>query len=702
MDWNALVLLAWALAALIVVPGAILLRALGAPPLAALSAGPAITLMIVAIAGIGLEAVGIGWGTGSQSALGAAVLVSPVVSWLARRWLAARCQAATPPDEASAELAVESSSGSAPVAAGWLIRALRGLRALRASRLFHSVSAPRTLLTAVAAILAALPAGLIHALALTRQMGEPDTVHQNMDSVLHMNLIEEIYRTGNSSILTAARSINGAIYPDGFHSIAVVLRPWANSSQILNASLIAVGAILLPLTVVLLARAVGLRWWAASLAALLGTATMWVPAYMVFFNALMAAALAMVALLGVVAALLALPGHGRRHLAALAALALAGLGGVGAAHPGGAQALLVILCVLGAVRLSRAAARQARAGKRRNALLRLLGAVGCLLPVGIMPLVPALRTMSGFPGDGRTIGDTASMSFLLTPLEGQAPSGWLEALGALAVAGAVLLALRGRWAPVTVWGTLVALALTTASADPGLGALTGAWWRDLLRVLALLVLVDGVLAAGCVQELGALGARAWPARIGPSLSWRGRVARAPHVAGALAVCAALGMSIPACRVGAEASEYWSYYAYQWFTHYKWLDADEAEELQGENRDAFAGAMVYGSPETGATYVAVLTDGTSFYRHYGAPINWKQQYLAQNFSKIRTDPRVCAIIRAQGGVPMYYEQPDLPPEAFDRYPGFWDVDTSKGFVRVADVGGATLWRITACEEKGRTP
>lgn len=688
MDWNALVLLAVALTALIVAPGAILLRALGAPPIVALAAGPAITLMIVVLAGIGLESVGIGWGTGSYGALGAAVLASSLAARVLRRRLAVRREAPSHDEPAPTILRA--------------IRAIRAIRAVAGSRLPLSPGAPKTLLLAVAAILAALPAGLIHALALTRQMGDPDTVHQNMDSVLHMNLIEEIHRTGNASILTASRAINGAIYPDGFHSIAVVLRPWANSSQILNASLLAVGAILLPMTTVLLARAMGLRWWAASLAALLGTATMWVPAYMVFFNALMAAALATVALLGAIAALLALPGRGRRHLVALAALAAACLVGVGAAHPGGAQALLIILCALGAARLSRAALTAARDGRRRDGLLRLASALACLMPVGIMPFIPALRTMSGFPGEGRTIGTTASMSLLLAPLEGQAMSGWLGALGGLAVAGAILLALSGRWAPVTVWGTLVALALTTASASPALGALTGAWWRDLLRILAILVLIDGILAAGCLQELALLARRAWAARMGPSLSYRGRALRAPHAATALAVCAALGMSIPASRVGTEASENWSYYAYQWFTHHVWLNAGEAEELQGEDRDAFAGTVVYGSPETGATYVAALTDGTSFYRHYGAPINWQQQYLAQNFSKIRTDARVCGIIRAQGGIPMYYEQPDLPPEAFALYPGFRHVDTSKGFVKVADIDGARLWRITACDQKGTTP
>ncbi|WP_454932186.1 DUF6541 family protein [Actinomyces oricola] len=71
-------------------------------------------------------------------------------------------------------------------------------------------------------------------------------------------------------------------------------------------------------------------------------------------------------------------------------------------------------------------------------------------------------------------------------------------------------------------------------------------------------------------------------------------------------------------------------------------------------------------------------------------------MAHNFNEILTDPEVCVIINDQGGTPLYYVDESLPDSAYDDYPGFRDVDTSVGFVKVAELGPATVWRITACD------
>ncbi|ARD42249.1 DUF6541 family protein [Actinomyces gaoshouyii] len=709
MDWSALVLLAVALTALIVAPGAILLRSLGLAPLAALASGPAVTVLIVTLIGLVLP-----WGAGTQIVLGALILAGPALSRGARRRFAARAAAVGRVGAASQEeapdagkAADEAEPGESESADG--DRAAQEPDGPRAKDAVERIARgarrrggiPRLLITA---ILAALPAAITHILALTSQMGAVDAVHQNRDSVLHMNLIEEIHRTGNASIISASRAINGAIYPDGYHAIAAVLRPLADPALILSASLISLGAMLLPLMVVLLARSAGLRWWAASLAALLASTTMWMPGYMVFYNAQLAAAMSVELLIGTVTALAVLRPRGIGQQLLRAALGLACLGGISAAHPGGGQVFVIVLCVLGAVGLARAAIRgeSGTAHALRARLLRAAACLACLAPIAIMMRLPVLQSMAAYPEESRTLGRTASMSLLLEPIEGQPATGWFELVGALALVGAILMAVRGCWAMLTVWGTLVVLALTTSSTDPAIGALTGAWWRDLLRVLTLIVLIDGVLAAACVQELGIILDRIRGIRPRPTRSWRGRVLRAPRATTILTLCAAICLAIPAIRAGTGSSEYWSYYSFQKFMHYVWLDPEEARAMRGSDHDAFNGAVVYGSPESGASYTAALTDGTSYYRHYGAPINWQQQYLAQNFSKIRADARVCGIIRARGGIPLYYEQPGLPPETYALYPGFQHVDTSKGFVRVADVDGATLWRITACDEEGRTP
>ena len=118
------------------------------------------------------------------------------------------------------------------------------------------------------------------------------------------------------------------------------------------------------------------------------------------------------------------------------------------------------------------------------------------------------------------------------------------------------------------------------------------------------------------------------------------------------------------------------------------------EASGDDLD---GVVVYGVPASGAGLVPVLSDAEAMTRvDTSAGLPWDQVQLAETFNLIGSDPDVCALIEGQGGVPFYYEDEDIDWAAAEvEFPGYLDVDTSVGFEWVADLGGATLWRITAC-------
>lgn len=638
--WLGFIVISLTLAVVTILPGALLLSRSRLEPVAVLATAPAVSIIMVSAACLVLAFAGVPWNTPVQ----AVVLAAPCLLLIGRRLVR------------SPEPLPEGEGGLA--------------------------QGPGVLGTAGRAALAATPATVLQLVLCLPIMGSPGAILQNHDAILHLNLIETIHRSGNASMLSAARSINGGFYPDAFHAVAVILRPFVSAPVILNAGVIAIGAMLTPFVLVLLARSVGLRWWACALAPLLGMSTMWVPGFMLFFNAQVPAGLAVAVMIGALASLTATIRAGRTSLPATAVLAAVLIAGAGVAHPGGAQCLLVIVCLGGAIMVGGGMGPPGRPAPNAPLKRALLVAL-CLLPVALMPLVPILRVMARFPDETLSVPDTLAKAILLSPLSGY--GGALDYLPVVlaAAVGALCLLVARRWEPVMAWAAVALLVVSTASTNPGIGALTGGWWRDPLRLVGMLALLDGVLAAAACDTL---------ARKMPQALRGGWAARARAVgAGALT----LVLCVSALGTTVETRQ-WTVYSFQVFLHTEWISAEEMEQMVGEDAAVFDGAVVFGAPDSGVSYVGVLTQGQSFYRQRSRPVGEYGIYLAQNFKEILTDPEVCAIIDRQGGTPLYYVDESLPDSAYDDYPGFRDVDTSVGFVKVAELGPATVWRITACD------
>ncbi len=120
-----------------------------------------------------------------------------------------------------------------------------------------------------------------------------------------------------------------------------------------------------------------------------------------------------------------------------------------------------------------------------------------------------------------------------------------------------------------------------------------------------------------------------------------------------------------------------------------------ESLRGKLRP---GLMVLGEPTTGAPYFQALgNQKVAFphitYRH----IDTDGSVLAQHFSDIHTDPRICQIVLHYRIGYFYSDDPGVVPDVDPqkRSPGFFGVDTSRGFELLGESGKAKLYKITAC-------
>lgn len=619
--------------AIVVLPGACLLTALRQEPMVVWGAGPTVTVLLVAVLTEVFGRIGVPWGPltgiGSLSLIAVGALGMGLIR------------------------GGEPRSGVKTAAIGmWR----EGHRVL---------------------VLAAIPV-LLQVCFITRAMGRPGALLQNHDVMFHLNLIELMRSTGWASSLGASAAISGgSFYPSVFHAVAVLLTGVTDVPTAFNATLVGVGICLTIVEVVVLVRAYDGRTMACLVAGAACASTMWTP-FLLFFNGQTPTGLAIALLPGALAAMeKAFRTYGLRgRLVLVACLSL----GAGCAHPGGGQVLIVLACVMALTgrliaRSESGSAEIAKPALRSRVLVRAAG----LLILALMMANAQLQRMAAFPREPRTLLQRVELALFLTPREGRAwDYAWF-----LLLAGLGLIALgreRSRRLLVLAWSVCAALIVLAQSAVAPLAAVTGAWWGDYNRYLALMALLVGALAG-----LGTQSAIDWASR---------------HRAGVPASAALAVISLVITLSQVPSNRMWVQRGYDsaFLVHPAWLGDGERRDMETTDRFVFDDAVVYGAPQTGAGLVGVLTGGRSVHGSVGSPSDPRQDYLAWHFRDLHTDPEVCAIIRQEGGTPLFYDDSTASSDEIgESYPGYLDVDTSTGFIPIATLDTATVYRITACEK-----
>lgn len=619
--------------AIVVLPGACLLTALRQEPMVVWGAGPTVTVLLVAVLTEVFGRIGVPWGPltgiGSLSLIAVGALGMGLIR------------------------GGEPRSGVKTAAIGmWR----EGHRVL---------------------VLAAIPV-LLQVCFITRAMGRPGALLQNHDVMFHLNLIELMRSTGWASSLGASAAISGgSFYPSVFHAVAVLLTGVTDVPTAFNATLVGVGICLTIVEVVVFVRAYDGRTMACLVAGAACASTMWTP-FLLFFNGQTPTGLAIALLPGALAAMeKAFRTYGLRgRLVLVACLSL----GAGCAHPGGGQVLIVLACVMALTGrlIARSESGSAEIAKPALRSRVLVGAAGLLI-LALMMANAQLQRMAAFPREPRTLLQRVELALFLTPREGRAwDYAWF-----LLLAGLGLIALgreRSRRLLVLAWSVCAALIVLAQSAVAPLAAVTGAWWGDYNRYLALMALLVGALAG-----LGTQSAIDWASR---------------HRAGVPASAALAVISLVITLSQVPSNRMWVQRGYDsaFLVHPAWLGDGERRDMETTDRFVFDDAVVYGAPQTGAGLVGVLTGGRSVHGSVGSPSDPRQDYLAWHFRDLHTDPEVCAIIRQEGGTPLFYDDSTASSDEIgESYPGYLDVDTSTGFIPIATLDTATVYRITACEK-----
>ena len=134
-------------------------------------------------------------------------------------------------------------------------------------------------------------------------------------------------------------------------------------------------------------------------------------------------------------------------------------------------------------------------------------------------------------------------------------------------------------------------------------------------------------------------------------------------------------------------------------HAPWVSSEEFAAMS--SLQLTRNSLVIGDPSAGEGLLYAVTGIPTYYLQLsGSAFNENRKYLAEHFREIGTNPKVCAIIRAER-ITHYYADATGVSDGDFTYPGLHNVDVTRGFTPVAQLGEATVYKIEACGANSAT-
>jgi hypothetical protein len=625
------------LTTVLLVPGWLVVRALGTRGMEALAVAPAVTVGIIAAAATVAQRVGVRWG------LGLLLAVTVLASGLA--W------------------------GLAVVARRVLHRVRRPEPEVGAARRVlgrpHPDAVVAVLIGVVVSLATILPA-----------IGRPDELVDSPDAVYHLDRIRLFLETGNFSIA------NPTFYPNGFHAwIGTGLLPWGGQ-QVLpgtNVATVVLAAVVWPLGCVALVRhALGtsrLVTYASGFAStafisfptiLLGWGVLW-PNLMA--NALTPGALALM----LQAARSRRVGQWLGFAAALPGLALV--------QPNALVALVVFALVWFVTARLRAGWLGHTPWWKVARDLAAVAVVGAAVLVAAPTVSARLASTQSYEWTGHVSMWTALVEVVGGKLQIPAVLWGLMVLIALGI-GWIVLRARAAIPVVAMWLAAVALYVMAASSTASWTAIiTGYWYNDKVRLASLAAVPGVVLVAAAAPALRALLLRV------PGVRSR------PLVASVVAL--ALLPLLTVVWNGPTRGTMLSGFFRPTEARRVILSFEAQDALRRLAADIPAGQGVVGRPENGTPLMYALFGTNTLYRSLPIPTTGDEIVIGTGFNDLEHRPDVCAAlarhdIRWAIGSPHVYWL-DKP----ERSSGLADLAANRSVKAVRKVGDYTLYRITGC-------
>ena len=235
-------------------------------------------------------------------------------------------------------------------------------------------------------------------------------------------------------------------------------------------------------------------------------------------------------------------------------------------------------------------------------------------------------------------------------------------------------------------GILVLVAATKVPLGP-LSILTSLWYGAYDRIGSGIAVFLPVFAAGGVGELAVVLSRAVPSRV---LAARVGVASLTMVLLTGLAAAPIAPRFYPDRVLLATIAFVPGSQF----HAPWVSSEEFSAMS--NLQLPQDSLVIGDPSAGEGLLYAVTGIPTYYLQLsGSAFDENRKYLADHFREIGTNPKVCAIIR-QERITHYYADATGVSAGDFTYPGLHNVDVTRGFTPVAQLGEATVYKIEACE------
>ncbi len=667
--WAPAVLPALVFVVLLLLPGFLVLAALGARLLRSLIFAPVVSAALAGLFGVVLQKIGVAWGVGSFAA---ATLVLVVII-------------------AGVRSAITRTSPWSPM--------LRGIPG--------AVWRPLIPIVVVGAVIGALAASL----QLLHPVGAADHITFTYDAVWHYDVIRHILLTGDASSLDTGLldgTAGSHYYPAAWHSLVALtmLATGATLPVAVNASLFVLFAFVWPFSAGVLA----VRLFGRSRLVLFGTmmaAPLFAafPSYFLVFGPLYSNLFSFAIAPLSIALFVELLQRDRWRverwkvgLAPAVALVFATFIGMVFAQPNSLFTLFVVLLPLAYLLIYRLASE--RLPQRRWVPWSILAGVTVVWVTGWVLLhnsAPLARTVN-VDWPATITAAQAFGEFVLQGTEYAAP----QIAVALLVALGVLAAVRAdatRWivASYAILGFLYVLdAGTTGGPHSFRDYATGFWYHDHVRLAAAIVLLAAPLAGAGFASL----VRLLDARFGHRLTRRR--ARPAAMVAIIAVFLVAGFTDHAL-----AERRGSLQSAATIDRYQMLNPDKVAFLREVKALLPAGVRVANDPNDGSGFAyslyAIPVVFSSLPGNWIGSVTHDQAVVLSSLNTLAADPSVCAVVRREKiGYVIALAAPQTastPRVQLGYSPEMWRgvrvSELTPGFERILGRGDMSLYRITGC-------
>ena len=533
--------------------------------------------------------------------------------------------------------------------------------------------------------------------------GHPDSISQTYDAVFHLNGVRYILSTGDADPLTFgtldhAFGGSGSFYPNLWHMIAsiVVAGSGASIPVGVNALSIVIGALIWPLSVLLLVRQLlGPRVVTLLVAGALSASFAAFPLLLVQFGVLYPNMLGISILPASLAALImALRFSSDAALGTVVnwVLFVVLIPGLALAHPNALISLMLIgapLAVAFGVRwLLRARRRHASA---RSYILAIV--VSVVVVAGCLVAFVALRPSRTAAGWAPSLGPRRALWDLVLNAQFWPPAIGITLLVALGIVAAFV-SRRHRWL-VGSFVLLEILYFITAYLPVGdwRYLLTGTWYSDVFRIVALIPVVFIPLSTYGVVWIGDMFAKILVRdRSGSARSTRAATRAAVAVSLVVAAVVTVGAQVgPSMTTETRATTQF----YRMDSNSVLLNWAERALIERVPQEVPQNAVIAADPWTGASLVWALADRRALVPAINGRMTPDAALIMQSVNTATPGSEVCKAVRRENVRYVLDFGTDGVFGQTAKNPGVHYMRSSLAAKLVDSEGNAGLYRITAC-------